>query len=177
MAPQGHSGKEPACQCRRRKRRWFSPCVRKIPWRRKWQPTPISLPGKPHGQRSWADCCPWACKESDGGSAAAHSCWGVGGPRGRMSVPASGSVGSQLLPRLTEDQDSPGLLRGSRVLCEGVSTRPGVKRRVAATQHREFSSPSCLRMETAGAPCGHASFITSLSVKTGSSRKGSAARL
>ena len=32
------SGKEPACQCRRCK---FIPWVRKIPWRRKWQPTPF----------------------------------------------------------------------------------------------------------------------------------------
>ena len=30
----------------------FNPWVRKIPWRRAWQPTPILLPGKPHGQRS-----------------------------------------------------------------------------------------------------------------------------
>ena len=33
----------------------FNPCFRKIPWRRKWQPTPVYLPGKPHGQKSlWA---------------------------------------------------------------------------------------------------------------------------
>ena len=30
----------------------FDPWVRKIPWRRKWQPTPVFLPGKSHGQRS-----------------------------------------------------------------------------------------------------------------------------
>ena len=30
---------------------WFDPLVGKIPWRRKWQPTPVFLPGKPHGQR------------------------------------------------------------------------------------------------------------------------------
>ena len=30
----------------------FNPWVRKIPWRRKWQPTPVFLPGKSHGQRS-----------------------------------------------------------------------------------------------------------------------------
>ena len=34
----------------------------KIPWRRKWQPTPISLPGKSHGQRSLAGCSPRGCK-------------------------------------------------------------------------------------------------------------------
>ena len=37
------SGKEPACQCRRLK---FDPGVRKIPWRRKQQPTPVFLPEK-----------------------------------------------------------------------------------------------------------------------------------
>ena len=31
----------------------------------KWQPTPISLPGKLHGQRSLAGYSPWDCKESD----------------------------------------------------------------------------------------------------------------
>ena len=36
------------------KRHRFDPWVRKIPWRRKWQPTPVFLPGKSHGQRSLA---------------------------------------------------------------------------------------------------------------------------
>ena len=40
-------------------------CVRKIPWRRKWQPTPVFLPGKSHGQKSLAGYCPWGHKESD----------------------------------------------------------------------------------------------------------------
>ena len=43
------SSKESACQCRRC---GFNPWVRKIPWRRKWQPTPIFLPEEFHGQRS-----------------------------------------------------------------------------------------------------------------------------
>ena len=34
-------------------------------WRRKWQPTPVLLPGKPHGQWSLVDYSPWGCKESD----------------------------------------------------------------------------------------------------------------
>ena len=50
--PGGTSGKESACQCRRCKRRGFDPWVGKIPWRRAWQPTPVFLPGKSHGQRS-----------------------------------------------------------------------------------------------------------------------------
>ena len=51
-----HSGKESACQCRRLS---FNPWVRKIPWRRKWQPTPVFLPGKSHGQRSLEGYSPW----------------------------------------------------------------------------------------------------------------------
>ena len=43
------SGKESACQLRRC---GFNPWVGKIPWRRKWQPTPVFLPGKSHGQGS-----------------------------------------------------------------------------------------------------------------------------
>ena len=45
------SGKEPAWQCKRPKSRGFDPWVRKIPWRRKWQPTSVFLPGKSPGQR------------------------------------------------------------------------------------------------------------------------------
>ena len=42
----GTSGKEPTCQRRRRKSSGFSPWVRKIPWRRAWQPAPVFLPGE-----------------------------------------------------------------------------------------------------------------------------------
>ena len=39
--------------------------VRKIPWKRKWQPTSVFWPGKSHGQRSLVGYSPWGCKESD----------------------------------------------------------------------------------------------------------------
>ena len=39
-------------QCRRPRRCEFGPWGGKVPWRRKWQPTPVLLPGKSHGQRS-----------------------------------------------------------------------------------------------------------------------------
>ena len=42
----GASDKEPACQCKRNKRHGFNPWVRKIFWRRVWQPNPVSLPGE-----------------------------------------------------------------------------------------------------------------------------------
>ena len=34
-------------------------------WRKKWQPTPVFLPGESHGRRSLVGCSPWGCKESD----------------------------------------------------------------------------------------------------------------
>ena len=58
--PGGASGKESACQ-RRRPDPWDG----KIAWRRKWQPTPVFLPGESHGQRSLGGYSPQGCKESD----------------------------------------------------------------------------------------------------------------
>ena len=50
----GDSNKELTCQCKRFKRCGCNPWVGKIPWRRKWQPTSLFLPGEFHGQRSLA---------------------------------------------------------------------------------------------------------------------------
>ena len=49
LLPLWLSGKESTCQCQRHRRYGFNPWVGKIPWRRKWQPTPVFLPGKFHG--------------------------------------------------------------------------------------------------------------------------------
>ena len=57
--------KKSSCQCRRCRRRRFDPWVGKIPWRRKWQPTPVFLPGEFHRQRNLADYSPWSRKELD----------------------------------------------------------------------------------------------------------------
>ena len=43
----------------------FEPWVRKIPWRRKWQPIPVLLPGKSYGRRSLVGYSPWGRQESD----------------------------------------------------------------------------------------------------------------
>ena len=56
------SGKGITCQCRRLE---SNPWVGKIPWRRKWQPIPIFLSGKSHGQRSLAGYSLWGHKELD----------------------------------------------------------------------------------------------------------------
>ena len=44
------SGQESTCQCRRHR---FNSWVRKLPWRRKWQPTSVFLPGKPMDRGAW----------------------------------------------------------------------------------------------------------------------------
>ena len=49
--PRWLRGKESTCQCRHQTH-GLNPWVGKIPWRRKWQPTPVFLPGESHGQRS-----------------------------------------------------------------------------------------------------------------------------
>ena len=56
---------ESTCQCRRLGRHGFDPWVRKMPWRRAGQPTPVFLPGESHGQRSLVGCSPGGHKESD----------------------------------------------------------------------------------------------------------------
>ena len=61
--PADASGRESACQCRRRKRYRFNSWIGKIPWRRARQSTPVFLLGEPHGQRSLADYSPQGGKE------------------------------------------------------------------------------------------------------------------
>jgi len=59
--PQRLSTKESTCNAvdsLQFMRRGFCLWVRKIPWRRKWQLTPVFLPEKSHGQRSLAGCSP-----------------------------------------------------------------------------------------------------------------------
>ena len=46
-------------------RLWFDPWVRKIPWRRAWQPILVFLPGESRGQKNLVGYSPWAHKESD----------------------------------------------------------------------------------------------------------------
>ena len=57
--------KESTCQGRSHKRCGFDPQVWKIPWRRKWQPFLVFLPGKSYGQRSLEDYSPLGNKELD----------------------------------------------------------------------------------------------------------------
>ena len=60
--PRWLSGKESNCQCRSL---WLNPWGGNMPRRRKWQPTPVFLPEKSHGQRSLVGYSPWGRKELD----------------------------------------------------------------------------------------------------------------
>ena len=54
------SDKESTCHWRRCKIHGFDPWVCKIPWRRKWQHTPVFLPGESRGQKNMAGHSPWS---------------------------------------------------------------------------------------------------------------------
>ena len=61
MVPQCFRWQKVYLKCRKL---GFNPCIRKIPWRREWQPTAVFLPGKSHGQ-NLAGPSPWGPKELD----------------------------------------------------------------------------------------------------------------
>ena len=55
--PRWLSGNKATCQCR------LDPWIRKIPWCRKWPPTPVILPGEYCGEKGLAGYSPWGCKD------------------------------------------------------------------------------------------------------------------
>ena len=57
--PGGANGKEPS------KEMQVQSLGQEDPWRRKWQPTPVFLPGESHGQKNLVGYSPWGQKESD----------------------------------------------------------------------------------------------------------------
>ena len=69
LIPRWISSKKNCLQCRKTR---FDLWVKKIPWRMKWQPTPVSLPGESHGQRSPVGYSPWGHKEL---AKTEHACW------------------------------------------------------------------------------------------------------
>ena len=66
--------KEPTYQFRGYKKLRFDPWVGKMPRSREWQPTPVFLPRKSHGQRNLMGRSPWGCKESNATEATQHAC-------------------------------------------------------------------------------------------------------
>ena len=85
----GSVGKESTCNARERlqyRRPRFDPWVRKIPWRRKWQPTSVFLPGKFHEQRRLAGYSPWGHKSRTWLSAKPRKCTESGGQYSILSL-------------------------------------------------------------------------------------------
>ena len=70
--PRWRNGKESTCQCRRHRRCKLDSWVGKIPWRRKWQPTPVFLPREFYGQRSLVGYSPGVWKGLDMTKHSAH---------------------------------------------------------------------------------------------------------
>ena len=70
----GSAVKKSACQCRRHRRHGFNPWVRKIPWRKASNNSPVFLPGECQGQRSLAGYSPQGHKESDTTEVTEHAC-------------------------------------------------------------------------------------------------------
>ena len=60
--PGGSDGKESACSAG--DPGWV-PGLGRFPWRWKWLPTPVFLPGESHGQENQVGYSPWGCKELD----------------------------------------------------------------------------------------------------------------
>ena len=73
--PSGSDGKESACNAGDLSLiPGFDSWVGKNLWRRKWQPTPVLLPGESHGQRSLVGYSPWVCKELGTIEVTLHAC-------------------------------------------------------------------------------------------------------
>ena len=70
----GASGKKPAGQCRKHKRRGFNSWVGNVPWRKAWQPTPVFLPRESHRQKSLVGYSPYSCTESNTTEVTACTC-------------------------------------------------------------------------------------------------------
>ena len=92
--------KEFTCQCRKCKRHRFNPWVGKIPWRRKWQPIPVFLPGEFHGQRSLVGCSPWAHRVAHQACVRARVCTHT-----HLHTGSQFSSVTQLCPTLCDSMD------------------------------------------------------------------------
>ena len=85
----GSAGKESTCNARerlQRRRPRFDPWVRKVPWRRKQQPTPVFLSGKFHGQRRVVGYSPWGRKSRTRLSTKPRKCAESGGQYSILSL-------------------------------------------------------------------------------------------
>ena len=144
------SDKESACQCRRHKRCGFDPWVRKIPWRKKRQPTPVFLPGKFHGQRKLVGYNQWSIKESDMTEwLSTHTVWSTElqylyfKPRmSRSNCKSSGDVaGTAILFKVCKWQPTPVFLPGESHGWRSLAG-PWGRKESDTTEHLHFTFTS-----------------------------------
>ena len=101
-------------------------------WRRKWQPTPVFLPGESCGWRTLVSCCPQGCTESDTTELTYHACmlWkGKGSPLqySCLENPRDGGVRWAALYGVAQSRTRLHRLSSSRD-CSPGSSVPGVSR-------------------------------------------------
>ena len=104
--PRWLSGKGPTCQCRSHRRPRFHPWVRKIPWRRKWLPSLVFLPGKFHGKRERGELQLTGSQRIVRNSAHTHSQLSLA--LKVITRPHSGA-GQWLVPPIPSQQEQPAL--------------------------------------------------------------------
>ena len=123
--PRCLSGKESACQRRRCR---FHPWVGKIPWRRKWQPSPVFLPGESHGQRSLGGYSPLESESQTHLSNWVHTCACVDvHTHTHTHTYICKKIKWEQIPpsRMCGDQEIPHTIRRPHT-CMGPAVRPGV---------------------------------------------------
>ena len=149
----GGSESSVCLQCARPR---FGPWVGKIPWRRKWQPTPVLLPGKSHGRRSLVGYSLWGRKESDMTERLHFSLTGLGHKRGssdHFSL-GEGKVLENLLGKWLDFGLSPKVLEAFAVLTVGwEGSREGA--RSLKVQRLEIILPLGGQEELGWAECPH----------------------
>ena len=117
----------------------FHPWVMKIHWRKKWQHTPILLPGKFHGQRSLAGYSPWGCKTLDTTKHAQLSTNREAGGRAQIVEIQTSAEGTGLEGAAVSEEDTTWLL--PRVM-ENLLTGFSCYHEKAEESHRICGSPS-----------------------------------
>ena len=127
-------GKESACQCRSPRRPRIDPWVRRILWRRKWQPAPVFLLGESHGQRRLVGTSPWGFEESDMTWQLNMSTLRAGTPSFLLASRYQGAL-QEVVPRRGEP------------LAEMTSFRPSVPLMILNEWRCEMMDPLCICLE------------------------------
>ena len=133
--------KEYSCQCRSC---GFHLWVGKIPWRGKWQPTPVFMPGKSQKQRSLVGSSPWGRKESDNWPTNTHTWYLV--QNRYLSVAATGLILSLIMDVTLGPSPAAGILFRQLWLLVHTHHEPiDLSHSVKWVSYQGYHSPWCLQ--------------------------------